>query len=71
LFGTVVEIFALGLIGSSQYKSYQETDYPDINFCYLYSLIMMGYCLNPVAPELNARCDVLNEDCLREAVANK
>jgi len=32
---------------------------------------MMGYCLNPVAPELNAQCDLLNEDSLREGVANK
>jgi hypothetical protein len=71
LFGTVVEISALGLIGSPQYESYQETDYPDINFCYLYSLIMMGYCLNPEAPKLNTQCDLLNEDSLREAVANK
>jgi len=31
----------------------------------------MGYCLNPVAPELNAQCDLLNEDSLREGVANK
>jgi hypothetical protein len=61
MFGTVVEISALGLIGSSQYESCQETDYPDINFCYLYSLIMMGYYLNPVAPELNAHCDLRNE----------
>ena len=67
----VVEISALGLIGSPKYESYQETDYPDINFCHLCSLIMMGYCLNPVAPKLNAQCDMLNEDSLREAVANK
>jgi len=37
--------------------------------CYLYSLIMMEYYLNPIAPELNSQCDLLNEDSLREAVA--
>jgi hypothetical protein len=46
------------LLDSPQYESYQETDYPDVKFSYIYSLIMLGYSLNPAAPELNAQCDL-------------